>query len=91
MQTISTQISLPHLGFGLGLRPEYYPHILETKPAVHWFEIVSENYMVAGGKPLLYLDQIRADYPLVMHGVSLSIGSVDPLDVNHLSASLIRL
>lgn len=84
MQTISAQSAPPHLGFGLGLRPEYYQHILETKPAVDWFEIVSENYMVAGGKPLLYLDQIRADYPLVMHGVSLSIGSVDPLDMGYL-------
>ncbi len=84
MCSMSTKIAPSHLGFGLGLRPEYYQHILETSPAVDWFEIVSENYMVAGGKPLLYLDQIRRDYPLVMHGVSLSIGSVDPLDMNYL-------
>lgn len=72
------------LGYGLGLRPEYYDTILETKPAVDWFEIISENYMVDGGKPLHYLDAIRADYPMVMHGVSLSIGSTDPLDWNYL-------
>ena len=73
-----------HLGFGLGLRSEYYSHILETNPAIDWFEIVSENYMVAGGRPLMYLDKIRADYPLVMHGVSLSIGGTDALDFNYL-------
>lgn len=80
----STKTSAAHLGFGLGLRPEYYQAILETKPVVNWFEIISENYMVGGGKPLLYLKQIRRDYPIVMHGVSLSIGSVDPLDMNYL-------
>ena len=81
MQSLTTQ---QHLGFGLGLRPEYYQQILETKPAVDWFEVISENYMVAGGNPHLYLDQIRRDYPIVMHGVSLSIGSCDPLDMNYL-------
>lgn len=65
---------LPFLGFGLGLRTEHYDTILETRPAVDWFEVLSENYLVAGGKPLYYLDRIRADYPVVMHGVSLSIG-----------------
>ncbi len=81
MQSSTTQ---QHLGFGLGLRPEYYQQILETKPSVDWFEVISENYMVAGGNPHLYLDQIRRDYPIVMHGVSLSIGSCDPLDMNYL-------
>lgn len=70
----------PFLGFGLGLRTEHYSHILEHKPAVDWFEILTENYMVPGGKPLDYLDKIRNDYAMVMHGVSLSIGSTDPLD-----------
>lgn len=73
-----------HLGFGLGLRPEYYQHILDNKPAIDWFEIISENYMVEGGKPLFYLDQIRQDYPLVMHGVSMSIGGTDPLNMDYL-------
>jgi uncharacterized protein (UPF0276 family) len=75
---------LPFLGFGLGLRPAHYHAILETKPAVDWFEALSENYMVPGGKPLYFLDRIRADHPLVMHGVSLSIGSTDPLDRDYL-------
>ncbi len=74
------------LGFGLGLRHDHYEEILETKPAVDWFEILTENYLVPGGKPLYYLDQIRAQYPLVMHGVSLSIGSMDPLDKKYLSS-----
>ncbi len=73
-----------HLGFGLGLRPEYYEEILAEKPSVDWFEILTENYLVPGGKPLYYLDKIRDQYPLVMHGVSLSIGSCDPLDWHYL-------
>jgi uncharacterized protein (UPF0276 family) len=68
------QKKLPYLGFGLGLRTEHYEAILETRPAVDWFEVLSENYLVPGGKPLYYLDRIRAEYPVVMHGVSLSIG-----------------
>ncbi len=74
----------PFLGFGLGLRTEYYQTILAQKPAVDWFEILTENYLIAGGKPLYFLDKIRADYPVVMHGVSMSIGSTDPLDWNYL-------
>lgn len=74
----------PYLGFGLGLRTDHYEAILETRPAVDWFEIISENYMVPGGKPLHFLDRIRADYPMVMHGVSLSIGSTDPLNRDYL-------
>ena len=73
-----------NLGFGLGLRPDHYLEILESKPNVDWFEILSENYMVPGGKPLHFLDRIRADYPVVMHGVSLSIGSTTSLDADYL-------
>lgn len=76
----------PFLGFGLGLRTPHYHSILETRPAVDWFEILSENYMVPGGKPLYFLDRIRASYPVVMHGVSLSIGSTAPLDKDYLKA-----
>lgn len=68
------------LGFGLGLRTDHYDTILDTSPPVDWFEVLSENYMVGGGKPLAYLDKFAERYPLVMHGVSLSIGSTDPLD-----------
>lgn len=78
---MSTQTLLtPHLGFGLGLRSEHYLDFIEHNHNVDWLEILSENYMIAGGKPLYYLDQIAERYPLVMHGVSLSIGSVDPLN-----------
>ncbi len=80
----------PFLGFGLGLRPEHYLEVLERWPAVDWFEIISENYLVDGGKPLHYLDRIRERYPMVMHGVSLSIGGSDPLDPEYL-AGLKRL
>ena len=72
------------LGFGLGLRTEHYKAILETKPDVDWFEALSENYMIPGGKPLDFLDRIRAEYPVVMHGVSLSIGSTTPFDADYL-------
>lgn len=75
---------MPFLGFGLGLRTEYYQEIVTQKPQVDWFEILTENYLVPGGKPLFYLDAIREQYPLVMHGVSLSIGSSDPLDQDYL-------
>jgi uncharacterized protein (UPF0276 family) len=75
---------MPFLGFGLGLRPDYYEEILTQKPALDWFEILTENYLVPGGKPLFYLDKIREHYPIVMHGVSLSIGSTDPLDTEYL-------
>ncbi len=74
----------PWLGFGLGLRTEYFDAILRDAPEVDWFEITSENFMVAGGKPRHYLERIRASYPLVMHGVSLSIGSTYPLDLHYL-------
>ncbi len=76
----------PHLdlGFGLGLRKPHYQHVIEHRPAVDWFEIISENFMVAGGRPLHILDQVRSLYPIAMHGVSLSIGSADPLDRSYL-------
>lgn len=71
-------------GFGLGLRPDHYPDFLGGVLPVDWLEIISENYMVPGGRPLAMLDAIRADYPVVMHGVSLSIGSAEPLDMDYL-------
>ncbi len=75
----------PYLGFGLGLRPEHYDEILSGDPNVDWFEVISENYMIPGGKPLRILDEIRERYPIVMHGVSLSIASTAPLDVDYLT------
>lgn len=72
-------------GFGLGLRPDHYEAILAEHPTVDWFEAITENYLVDGGKPLHYLDSIRRDWPMVMHGVSLSIGGSDPLDRDYLA------
>ncbi len=74
----------PYLGFGLGLRTQHYADVLEQKPPVDWFEIISENYMIPGGQPLAILDRVRADYPIVMHGVSLSVGGTDRLDPDYL-------
>jgi uncharacterized protein (UPF0276 family) len=73
-----------YLGFGLGLRIPHYDEILATRPKVDWFEVLSENYLVPGGKPLYYLERIRANYPVVMHGVSLSIGGTDSLNRDYL-------
>jgi uncharacterized protein (UPF0276 family) len=77
---VANRFGLPDLGVGLGLRTVHYSHILEAQPEVDWFEILSENYMQTAGRPLEWLDAIADRYPIVMHGVSLSIGSTDPLD-----------
>ena len=76
--------SLPFLGFGLGLRVDHYEAILADRPPIDWLEALTENYLVPGGKPLHYLTSIRECYPVVLHGVSLSIGSTAPLDRNYL-------
>ena len=76
--------SFPRLGCGIGLRREHYGYVLENWPALDWFEIISENFMVPGGRPLYVLDRMRERYRVVMHGVSLSIGSTDPLNVDYL-------
>jgi uncharacterized protein (UPF0276 family) len=68
------------LGFGVGLRRPHYGHVLEQHPPMDWFEVISENFMVEGGRALEVLEGARAHYPVVMHGVSLSIGSSDPLN-----------
>ena len=75
----------PPVDFGLGLRPEHYEEILAAPGKVAWFEALSENYMIAGGQPLHWLDTFRRDYPMALHGVSLSIGSIDPLDEQYLT------
>ncbi|MFI5414882.1 MAG: DUF692 domain-containing protein [Candidatus Lutacidiplasmatales archaeon] len=75
----------PDLGIGVGLRTAHYPHILERKPDVDFFEVLSENYMDTGGRPVWVLDQVAESYPIVLHGVSLNIGSADPLDREHLA------
>jgi uncharacterized protein (UPF0276 family) len=73
-------------GFGLGLRPAHYRDFADGRPVVDWLEVLSENYLVPGGKPLDFLDRIRARYPMVMHGVALSIAGTDPLDARYLAA-----
>jgi hypothetical protein len=75
---------------GLGLRAPHVRHVLATRPAIGWFEVHSENYFADGGPALAALDAIRADYPIALHGVGLSLGSADPLDLAHL-AKLRRL
>jgi uncharacterized protein (UPF0276 family) len=74
------------LGFGVGLRRPHYAPILDAHPTMDWFEVISENFMVEGGRPLQILEDVRAHYPIVMHGVSLSIGSSDPLNRTYLDA-----
>lgn len=76
--------NFPDLGFGLGLRVNHYPHIFEHWPEVDWFEIISENFMDTDGRPRRNLARIRERYPVVMHGVALSIGTVDPLNSEYL-------
>ena len=76
--------TVPDLGHGVGLRREHFDRVLSDRTRVDWFEVISENYMVKGGRPLHILERVRRDYPLVLHGVSLSIGSTDPLDRGYL-------
>jgi len=76
----------PYLGHGIGLRPPHYAAIASGAADVGWLEVISENFMVAGGNPRRVLDAVRDRFPVVMHGVSLSLGSVDPLDDHYLDA-----
>jgi uncharacterized protein (UPF0276 family) len=73
-------------GVGLGLRTRHYGEILETRPAVPWFEVLVDNYAHGEGPPLHYLERIREHYPMVFHGVGMSLGSTDPLDREYLSS-----
>ena len=76
--------NLPDLGIGVGLRTVHFGHILSRRPAVDWFEVLSENFMDTGGHPLWVLDQVAERYPIALHGVSMSIGGSDPLDREYL-------
>jgi uncharacterized protein len=78
-------LTRPSLGFGLGLRVEHYDAILAQAPPIDWLEALTENYLVPGGKPLHFLSRMRERYPVVLHGVSMSIGSTHPLDRQYLS------
>lgn len=75
---------LPRLGIGIGLRPYHYPEIFSEWPSIDWFEVISENFLYAGDAALSKLDKILERYPVVLHGVSLSIGSSDPLNFDYL-------
>ena len=77
-------VSLPYLGHGVGLRTVHFPEVLAGTARIDWFEAISENFMVRGGRPLRVLEQARALGPVALHGVSLSLGSVDPLSVAYL-------
>ena len=72
-------------GCGIGLRKEHFDRVLEEKPDVPFFEVISENFMVAGGRPLHVLDRVRRDYPVALHGVSMNLGSADALDAAYLA------
>ena len=84
----STVSRHPSPGFGLGLRTAHYADFVAAPQPVDWLEIISENYFGDGGKPLAMLDKIRANYPMVMHGVAMSIGSADGLDAGAVNAAL---
>ena len=81
---MNKRLGLPNLGLGLGLRSEHFDHILNESPEVDWFEVISENFMDSFGRPRQILKQIAEKYPVVMHGVSMSIGSKDPLNFDYL-------
>jgi uncharacterized protein (UPF0276 family) len=70
-------------GSGVGLRPEHFQHVLDHKPRVAWFEVISENCMLPGGRPRYVLERARGDYPVALHGVSLSLGSAEPVNAEH--------
>lgn len=73
------------LGFGLGLRSQHYDYVLEHQPAVDWFELITENYLAPGGRPRAILHKIRANYPIVLHGLSFNIGSNEAPDLHYLA------
>jgi len=75
---------VPFLGHGIGLRPQHFPDLLEQGRRAEWFEVITENFLNVGGRPRAVLESVRRDRPVVLHGVSLSVGSVDPLDTGYL-------
>ncbi len=78
------------LGHGVGLRTQHFPQLLAAPPPVDWVEAISENFLAAGGRPLAVLEKVRREVPVVLHGVALSLGAVDPLSERYL-ADLARL
>jgi uncharacterized protein (UPF0276 family) len=80
------------LGHGIGLRTTHFARFMAERPPVDWIEAVTENFMAPGGRPVAVLEKVRAEVPVVLHGVSLAIGSVDPIPERYLSelAALVR-
>jgi len=76
--------NFPYLGIGVGLRTVHFSHVLGHEPKIDWFEALSENHMDSGGRPTFVLDKVAERYPVVLHGVSMSIGGTDPLDFEYL-------
>jgi uncharacterized protein len=85
-QPLRMSISRPNLGHGIGLRPRHFGRLLTGQPPVDWMEAVSENYLAPGGRPVALLEKVRREAPVALHGVSLAIGSTDPLDLSYLAA-----
>jgi uncharacterized protein (UPF0276 family) len=81
----AARFDLPELGVGVGLRTVHFADVLERRPAVGWLEAITENFLDTGGRPLRVLEEVAGRWPVVLHGVSLSIGSVDPLDLGYLA------
>lgn len=81
----TNRFGLPDLGFGIGLRAAHFGEILSRLPAIDWFEVLTENFLDTGGRPAYVLDRVAERYPVAMHGVSMSIGSTDPLDRAYLA------
>jgi uncharacterized protein (UPF0276 family) len=79
------RLGYPNLGLGVGLRAAHYAYLETHEPDVDWFEVIPENVMDSGGRPRHVVERIAARYPVVLHGVSLSIGSADPLDTDYLA------
>ncbi len=77
--------NLPDLGLGIGLRTSHFSHILAQRPQIGFFEVLTENFLDTGGRPLFILDQIAEHYAIVMHGVSMSVGSTDPVNFGYLA------
>jgi uncharacterized protein len=77
-------LNLPNPGHGVGLRPAHFAHVLDGSACADWFEVISENYMIRGGRPLRILERARAMAPVVLHGVSMNLGGCDPLRENYL-------
>ena len=80
-----SDLAATDLGIGVGLRTRHFPHVTSKWPEVDWFEILSENFMHTGGRPMRILDRVAERYPIVMHGVSMNIGSMDPVDMDYLA------